>query len=257
LTTDHQVVLASRAGALLALDLQGRIRWRRRADGQSWTNEVHRLLQYGDQLAAVRHHTVDLLDMRTGALKSTYDAVGEITGADANGKSMCLVEGSGLHCFPEGNRDFLYGHGVSMSQNLICTTQDDAKDQNVTCLSANGGAELWKRQLYVHDAAPVQDGPRMFVRLNGGLRALNSADGSTVWGTEDDAAPLMIPTGFGLLERDMAGQPVLRDPETGELRRVWPQVQWRESAAVHGKWAAIADFDVVWLLDLSDRSKLP
>jgi hypothetical protein len=251
LAAGQQVILASRYGALLALDMRGTVHWSRPADDQMWTdenaNEVTHLFRHGDEIIVVRWHTLEHLDPNTGATKSTYQAQGYITGADATETSMCFVDGSGLQCLNGGNLKLAKGHGVSVSRDQICTVSGDGNDQHLACLSARTLSELWTRPFFILDGIPVQDGLRVFVDTFGGLTALRSADGSILWAINSGNTG-RLPTEYGLLTQDSRLE--LRDSQTGELRRVWPQVHGT-NVAVHGKWAAIADFDVVWLLDLS------
>ncbi len=100
---------------------------------------------------------------------------------------------------------------------------------------------------------PVQDGSRVLVESYEGLTALRSVDGSVLWTIAESVNSGHLPTEYGLLTTDPTGRPELRDPQTGELRRVWPQV-YGTHVAVHGQWAAVGDFDVVWLLDLSKQN---
>ena len=261
LIAGQQVILASRYGALLALDLEGRVQWSRQADSQNWTdenrNEVTRLIRYSAELIVVRWHSVERLNLKSGAAGSTYNATGFVGGADATETSMCLVDGSGLRCEPGGNRDLSHAHAVSVSQDLVCTVAGDWKDQRLACLSANTLSQLWQQPVFVKDDTPVQDGPRLFVYTWDELMALRSADGSILWATRETGySNRLLPTEYGLLSCDPAGRVELRDPQTGEFRRVWPQVHWMSGgAAVHGEWAAIADLDVVWLIDLSSHDQ--
>jgi hypothetical protein len=256
LTAGQQVILASRYGSLLALDMRGAVRWSRPADNQHWTeenaNELTHLFRWGDEIIAVRWHTLEHLDPSTGATKSTYQAKGYISGADTTEASLCFVDGSGLRCLNEGNREFLNGRGVSVTSERICAVSGDGSDYHLACLSGSTLSELWNRPFRYSVAAPVQDGLRVFVETWEGLTALRSLDGSILWTIAENVNSYHLPTEYGLLTRDPTGRPELRDPQTGELRRVWPQVHGTK-VAVHGKWAAITDSEVVWLVDLSGR----
>lgn len=260
LAAGEQVILASRYGALLALDMQGRVRWNRPSDSQHWTdesaNELTHLFWWNDELIVVRWHTLEHVDPSIGATKSTYQAKGYIGGADATDTSLCSVDGSGLRCMNGGNREFLNGRGVSVTSNRICTVSGDGGDYRLACLSGSTLSELWTRSFRYGIASPVQDGLRVVVETYEGLTALRSVDGSILWTITEDMNSYHMPTAYGLLTRDGTGRTELRDPQTGELRRLWPNV-YGTKAAVQGKWAAIADSDVVWLLDLSigDKSR--
>jgi outer membrane protein assembly factor BamB len=257
LAAGQQVVLASRYGALLALDMQGRVRWSRAADSQQWTdetaNELTHLFWWKNEIIVVRWHTVEHLDPTNGATKATYPATGYIGGADATDTSLCFVDGSGLHCLDGGHREFLNGRGVSATSDRICTASGDGGDYNLLCLSGGTLSELWTRSFRYDIGTPVQDGSRVVVETYEGLTALRSVDGSILWTVAEEVNSYHVPTAYGLLTRDGMGRPELRDPQTGELRRFWPQV-YGTKVAVQGKWAAIADFDVVWLLDLSAQA---
>jgi len=258
----RQVILASEGGAILALDLRGGLRWRRPADNENRTersnNVVRKLLRYADDLVVVRSHTLERLDLNTGETKSTYKASGSIMGADATDRSMCLIDADGLHCLSGKNREFSNGRSVSVSQDLICTTEGVESDQLLNCLSASALSELWKRpfQSYRFDMTLQQDGPRLYFYTNDGLTALRSIDGAILWATAETwVSNALLPTEYGLLTQDNTGKPELRDPKTGEIRRIWPQTRVSK-AAVHGKWAAIADAEgVLWLLNLSSQGK--
>jgi len=44
----------------------------------------------------------------------------------------------------------------------------------------------------------------------------------------------------------------LLDPQTGELRRLWPQIRSVRSLTFHGDFAAAATIDdILWLVELS------
>ena len=250
------MILASRYGALLALDMQGRVRWSRPADSQHWTDEsadeLIRLFRWNNEIIVVRWHTLEHLNPSNGATKSTYHAKGYIGGADATDASLCFVDGSGLQCLNGGNREFLNGRGVSVTPDRICTVSGDGGDYRLACLSGSTLSELWTRSFRYGIAVPVQDEFHVVVETYEGLTALRSLDGSILWTVAEAVNSYHVPTAYGLLTSDSTGRPELRDPQTGELRRFWPQV-YGTKVAVQGKWAAIADFDVVWLLDLSAR----
>jgi hypothetical protein len=234
--------------------MQGRVLWSRPADSQRWTDEyadeLTHLFRWGDEIIAVRSHTLEHLDPSTGATRSTDHAKGFIVGAGTTESSLCFVDGSGLRCLNGKNSEFSNGRGVSVTSERICTVSGDRGDYQLACLSGSMFSELWKRPFPYEIAAPVQDGLRVFVETGHGLTALRSGDGSILWTIAENVNSDHLPTGYGLLTQDDTGRPELRDPQTGELRRVWPEV-YGTKVAVHGKWAAIADSDVVWLLDLS------
>jgi hypothetical protein len=99
----------------------------------------------------------------------------------------------------------------------------------------------------------------LFVYSREGLTALRSADGSILWTTSETwYSGGLLPTEYGLLSQAPTSGVALRDPQTGELRRVWPQILGMpDRAALHGKWAAIANLDVLWLIDLSGEDNNP
>ena len=110
-------------------------------------------------------------------------------------------------------------------------------------------------------ASQLAFGESCDIRRGGGInlsvvRVGDTEDGSILWTVAEHSDSGRLPTAYGLLTQDSTGSPELRDPQTGELRRLWPQVHGTK-VAVQGKWAAIADFDVVWLLDLSTGNQSP
>jgi outer membrane protein assembly factor BamB len=253
LSDDQQVILGSESGALMAFDRQGRMRWSRPA-GQNSTDEVKRLLRFADELLVLREHTLERLDSDTGATRATVQATDAIVGADSNGRSACWMDGAGLHCLPSGSRNFSNGGSVSIFNDSVCTTTGAASDQVMTCLSFGALAELWRWPFHsnAYHARVAQDGPRVYVYTSGGLTAIRSTDGATLWGTgEPWVSQELLATRYGLLGEDDTGSLQLRDPQTGEIRRVWPQVRATLTPAVHGKWTAVFDHGVLWLLNLS------
>lgn len=93
----------------------------------------------------------------------------------------------------------------------------------------------------------------MFVPTDNELTAFDSSDGSMQWtaygGQESHGTTL--PTDYGLLVQSITYRLELRDLQTGEVRRVWPQVPGVARVAVQGQFAAVADLDGgLWLIDL-------
>ena len=255
LATGQQVILASRYGGLLALDMHGAVQWRRPDDDQRWTeesaNELTRLFRWRDEIIAVRWHTLEHLDPDTGATKSTYLARGYIKGAAQTDTSLCFVDGSGLRCLNEGSREFSNGRDVSATSDRMCTISGDAGGYQLACLSNGTLLDAWKRPFPNSITHPVQDGLRVYISTSEGLTALRSVDGAILWTIAENPISV-LPTEYGLLTEGSTGHLELRDAQTGELLRVWPDVKAMK-VAVQGKWAAVASSDVVWLLDLSAK----
>src|SRR5260370_31927255 len=77
---DH-LILANLDGGLLSLDQRGRVRWRREARGQD--DGIRSLILRGDDIVAIRLGSVEQLDAKTGATKSTIPAADFIRDADS------------------------------------------------------------------------------------------------------------------------------------------------------------------------------
>ena len=62
-----------------------------------------------------------------------------------------------------------------------------------------------------------------------------------------------MPTNYGLLVQSNTYELELRDLQTGEVRRVWPQTPGVGRIAVRRQFAAVVDLHGgLWLVDLSN-----
>jgi len=264
LVIGEQVVFDTWKGDVFALDGRGNMLWRN--DSASGKNtDVQRLLKLGDGVVVVRKRVVEQLDARTGKLKHRVDAEGEIKDADGINTSVCFVDENGLHSLNGGSGRkgaFKDATGVSVSEKAVCVTSGTEETEGfVTYLNADGATEKWSQSIKdKHPVVPIQDGARVFVPASNSLTAFDASNGSLLWTTEDESLSRdeIVPTRFGVL---MYGRPMLelRDPQTGEVLRAWPEI-WAvnqmavHQIAVHGRFAAISTSgDILWLVDLEQE----
>ncbi len=268
LAAGERVILASREGAVLALDLRGRVLWSRKL-GEDGDDEIRRLVPRGDDIVVVRERALELLDSRTGATKSRSQAVDFIRDADSAQEFVYFVDGRGLR--PLGGQSglglqFPDALGVSVTGKAVCVTSGAfGHSGRLTCLTADTLIEQWSRPIGDawtggHGIAPVQDGFRVFAPTDKDLTAFDASNGSLLWTTEGglESHGTIIPTPYGLLLENSDYHVELRDPQTGEVRRVWPRINGVWHIAVHERFAAVADMDeILWLVDLSDEGNRP
>jgi outer membrane protein assembly factor BamB len=261
LVIGKQIVFDSWKADLFALDERGNIVWRMSSVGGE-NNQVQRLLKLGDDIVVVRQRAVEQLDAKTGKIKYRAEAEGEIKDADGTNTSVYFVDGSGLHSLNGKSgreRIFKDARGISVSEKAICITTGTAEtDSRITCLNADNLTEQWSQSTKdKQPKAPIQDRAKVFVSAQNSLTAFNASDGSLLWTTEDASLSRseIVATQYGLL---ISGSPMLKilDPQTGEVRRIWPEILGARLIAVHGRFAAIATgfgSGILWLVDLEQE----
>jgi outer membrane protein assembly factor BamB len=261
LTLQSHVILASHEGDVIALDQYGHVLWRREVGSEK--NEIRRLVQYDEDLIVVCDNSVYRLNAQNGITKSTIQAIDSIRDADSTGELGFFVDGSKLRSLSDGStadHPFASGLGVSVSGRAVCVT---SSDRRVTCLTPDTQFPIWTHSImdsntWGHSVAPIQDGTRVFVSTFRDLTAFDTTDGTILWntsgGTEGND---IVPTEYGLLLMENTHYKLeLRDPQTGEVRRVWSQPRGVRQLAVHKRFAAVADIDeVVWLIDVGGAGK--
>jgi hypothetical protein len=264
LAAGERVILASREGAVLALDLRGRVLWSRKL-GEDGDDEIRRLVPRGDDIVVVRERALELLDSRTGETISRDRAVDFIRDADSGRESVYYLDGHGLRPLSGGpghEVQFPDALGVSVTGKAVCLTAGRfGHSGRLTCLTADTLIEQWSRPIGDvwtggHGVAPVQDGVRVFAPTDKDLTAFDASSGSLLWTAEGgrESHGTIIPTPYGLLLENSDYHVELRDPQTGEVRRVWPRIHGVWHIAVHERFAAVADMDeILWLVDLSDE----
>jgi hypothetical protein len=253
-----RVFLAAQEGGVIALGQRGQVVWRTETDDER--NEIRRLISRGEEIVLVRLNSVDRLDVNTGATKSTIPSDGLIRDADSTHKSGFFVDVRGLRSFGDvGGPEHQLSHtlGVSVNEQSVCVTSGGAEDR-ITCLAPDTLSVQWTRPIgkngtWGHGVAPIQNGPQVFVPTDNELTAFDSSDGSMQWtaygGQESHGTT--VPTDYGLLVQSITYRLELRDLQTGEIRRVWPQIPGVARVAVHRQFAAVADLDGgLWLVDL-------
>jgi PQQ-like domain len=262
LAAGDEVILAAREGGLLSLDQRGRALWRREAGDQS--NRVLRLILRGDDIVVVRDSSLEQLDVKTGVTKSTIQAIDFIEDADSAQTIAFFVDGWGLRSVSNGTRpkrQLLHAQAVSVTRQSVCVTSGGSENR-VTCLAPDTLSPQWTRPIaangtWGHSVAPIQDESRVFVPTDSDLTAFRASDGSTLWTTRggQESHGLIVSTSYGLLIQNSHYELELREPQIGEVRRVWPQIHGVACLAVHQQFAVVADFDgVLWLVDLSSTS---
>jgi len=147
--------------------------------------------------------------------------------------------------------------GVSVNQQSVCVTATAPEDR-ITCLAPDSLSLQWtqpigKHGTWGHGVAPIQNGSQVFVPTDTELTAFNAADGSMQWtafgGQESHGTT--VATDYGLLVQSMTYKLELRDLQSGEVRRVWPQMQGVARIAIHEHFAAVADLDgALWMVSL-------
>jgi len=259
LAAGERVILASGGGALVAVDLHGKVLWSTDSEVDS-EDRISRLVARGEDVVAVQGNTLKLLDAKTGAAKTWDQAVGCVRDVDSSGISVYFLDELGLRPLSGGpghEIQFPGAAGVSVTGKAVCVTSGGAGGGRVTCFDASTLAEQWSRPVGKsgtrgHEVAPVQDGGRVFVPTNEDLSAFDASNGSLLWTEAEDSHRNVVPTGYGLLLENREQQLELRDAQNGEVRRVWPRIHGLMRLAVHERFAAVADMDqILWLVDLS------
>jgi len=247
LAVGDELILAGRSGALLALDSRGNLLWRRIDN-----NQIRCLVRKGNDLLVAREHFLEQLDLRTGARKAEDRAAEWILDAAATDTAACLIDESGLRCLDGRKIEFRGGRGISITKQALCLTEEQSFGHgHLICLNPMTLSPLWRAPVQAHVGTPLQDGSRVFVYTNDDLTAFRTSDGSVLWSTYERHADDPIPSDYGSLLKNDDYRLELRDPETGEVRRVWPEMPLIDRIAVHNNFAAIAGRDVLWLVDLS------
>ena len=258
LVVRDRVFLAAQEGDVIALDQRGQVVWRRDTDDER--NEIRRIISRGDEIVLVRLNSVDQLDVNTGATKSTIPSNSLIADADSIHQHGFFLDARGLRAFGDvaGQEHQLSDAlGVSVNERSVCVASGGAEDR-ITCLAPDTLSVQWTRPIgkhgtWGHSVAPIQNGSQVFVPTDDELTAFDSSDGSMQWTAYggQESHGVTVPTDYGLLVQSSTYTLELRDLHTGEVRRVWPQIRGVARDAVHGQFAAVADFDGgLWLVDL-------
>jgi len=258
LVVRDRIFLAAQEGGVVALDRRGQVVWRRETDDER--DEIRRLVSRGEEIVLVRLNSVDQLDVNTGATKSTIPSDGLISDADSTYNSGFFIDGRGLRSFGDvAGPEHRLSHalGVSVNEQSVCVTSGGAQDR-LTCLAPDTLSVQWARPIgqhgtWGHGVAPIQNGSQVFVPTDNELTAFDASDGSMRWTTYggQESHGTTVPTDYGLLVQSITYRPELRDLQTGEVRRVWPQIRGVARVAVHCQFAAVADLDGrLWLIDL-------
>jgi hypothetical protein len=258
LAVRDRVFLTSQEGGVIALDNRGHVVWSRETDDES--NEIRRLISHGDEILIVRLNSVDRLDPNTGVTKSTVPSHGLLTDAGSTDSFAFFIDGRGLHSLHDPaalQPQFSSAVGISVNQQSVCVTATAPEDR-ITCLAPDTLAVQWTRPIgkhgtWGHGIAPIQNGFQVFVPTDNELTAFDASDGRMQWtaygGQESHGTT--VATAYGLLVQSMTYKLELRDLQSGEVRRVWPQMQGVARIAVHEHFAAVADLDGgLWLVDL-------
>jgi hypothetical protein len=258
---DH-VILAGRGGSLVSVDGRGHVLWQRKTDNAS--NETVRVSLRGDDIVIARLLSVEQVDAKTGATKSVFTGVDFVKDADATQSLAFFVDKRGLRSLNGGStsayQDFSSAIGVSVTQRSVCVTSSGGPVDRVTCMSPDTLATQWTRPIgrngtWGHGLAPIQDGSRVFVLTDQDLTAFAASDGTMLWTIfgGQEAHGRTVPTDDGLLMQSIHYKLELRDSSTGEVRRVWPQIEGVSQLTVHDQFAAVAAIDgALWILDLQD-----
>jgi hypothetical protein len=260
---EDRVILASQEGDLVSLDWQGRELWHRDAGDEN--NEIRRLIHRGDEVVVVHLRSLEQLELKTGKIgkaKFTIPAADFITDADSSQSFGFFIDGWGLRSFSDGaspGQPFSKAVGVSVVQESVCVTYGGS-DNRVTCLTPDTLSPRWTRSVgsngtWGHSVAPILDGSRVIVTTDSSFTAFRASDGAMLWTSHggQETHGKTLPTGYGLLTQNYNYKLELRDPSTGEVRRVWPQIQGVARLAVEQNFALVADLDdALWLVDLSD-----
>jgi PQQ-like domain len=255
LVVRNRMFLGAQEG-IIAIDQRGKVVWRREAYDE--VNQMRRLISRGDEIVLVRLNSLDQLDINTGAVKSTIPSDGTIRDADSTSKSGFFVDGRGLRYFGDAaGPEYRLSHaiGVSVNEQSVCVT---SADDRITCLAPVTLAVQWTRPIgangtWGHDVAPIQYGSQVFVSTDNELTAFDASDGFMRWTASggQESHGITAPTDYGLLVPSNTYKLELRDLQTGEVRRVWPQIPGVERVAVLRQFAAVVDFKGgLWLIDL-------
>jgi outer membrane protein assembly factor BamB len=268
LITGNQLIIATEQGDLFSIDTQGRELWQKiagnRTDDMEAGSPIIRLLRQGDELIVVRTKSLERLDLKTGATTSTISEAETVLDADSTQQSLFFLDNKGLHSLdgPRLDRPLPVPAGVSATPQSVCVTYG-GPDGRVTCFAPDTMSPKWTRPVggYVawgNVGAPFQDTSQVVVRTDKELMAFRASDGSILWTTQGqwESHGQMTPTNYGLLleNRDYALE--LRDPATGEVRRVWPQVKPAQ-IAVQQQYVAVRGLNGdLWLIDLREFGTL-
>jgi len=263
LVAGDQFILASQEGDLLSLGRRGHVIWSKEAADDE-NIEIRRLIHRGDDIFVVYTLSLEQIDAKTGEAISKIPAVDFIRDADSSQAAVFFVDGRGLRAvdsFAGAEPAFSRTLGVSVSQDLVCVTSVSPENR-VVCMEPQSLSPRWTGSIgsngtWGHGIAPIQYDSRVFVTTDNTFSAFNASDGALLWTTfgGQETHGVTMPTEYGLLTQNYHYQLELRDPDTGEVRRVWPKIHGVARMAVQQQFAAVADLDdVLWLVDLSDSS---
>jgi len=260
LVVGERIVLATRDGDLLGLDIRGKVLWHRTEKGGR-NDEISGLILSGSNVVTVRSRKLEVLDPISGNKQAEVPAFKYITSAASSGASTFFVDGDRLRSLtnePQPEIRIPNLRAVSVTPAAICVSASAFNEAGrVRCLKADTLDELWSYPIRSQAAAPVQDGSRVYVATDNDLSALNANDGSLLWTTASSQAAFgnVVPTVEGLLLANDNSQLELRDPQTGQVRRVWPRVSYFQHISAHDRFAVVTDPDgIVWLIDLAGEA---
>jgi len=257
-------ILSSHEGFVAALDRTGKIVWQRKP--KSDNDQLEGLFAFGKDLFVFSRQSVELLDVDNGKVKAMTRGTNIFSSAVSPAAAYFLDSGK-LRSFndpSELNAPILGGLGLAVAGNALCASNGYPKNV-ISCLALNTLSPLWTMQYadwQKSEGLPeiIADGARAIVITDEFVASVNASDGSIVWSSSDgfSARRGLGVTEFGLLVHNAHGQLELRDPEFGEVLRLWPQIVPSGSMAAYGRLAAVRDLrDILWFVDLAGTAAAP
>lgn len=258
-------ILASQEGGLTRLNQLGETVWQSLPDKDS--DDIRRLVPFGKEILVIRSSSIERVNPMSGAIIARVQPIPGLVDADVAGSKAFFLDEKGLHSLATPKKTaygISNGLGVSVTDDLICVTSG-GDETRITCLTPGDLTLQWSNPVgndttWGNSAAALQTGSSVLVCTNYDLTAFDESTGDVDWSTQANQFNQgeFYTTDAGFLIENNEFTPELRDLATGEVLRVWPQVEGINRLSVHGNLAAAATFDgALWLLDLDDPPPPP
>ncbi len=264
LVDKDRIILSDRIGSALALDRTGRVIWRRTSKDDSGQNEIHRILKAGDDIVLMRRKSIEKVDRNTGATKLLASAEDIIHDADSDGTSVWFLdEKSGLHAFNENSSNWTPvadGLRLFTMPDLLCIATAGS-GARIGCLKPHSISLQWEQPIadpkdWVSASALLAYDTSLLLKTSHDLISFAKSDGTVLWKVpERTGLDRLASTPFGFLSSNFHYELELRDPETGEVRKIWDNLTGIR-LAVDGSWAVASgsrsgDSETLWIVDLA------
>jgi len=255
-TRESLLVLGSYVGDLVALDVHGQIRWK--SEARDKNDHIQKMTLYGDDLVVMRWKGLELRDFETGAVRSIAEEV-QSNGIVSTPAHVFWIDKRGLHSWGDAPaRDYALADaaGVSLTQSSVCVTSRES-DHPVMCLDPESLALQWTQPVssagWFNDVQPIPDGERLYVLTDRDLTSFDAKNGTIFWSSSAgwEALQTISPCDAGILIQNGRYRLELRDRGSGEVLRLWPEIDGVSRLTVSGHIAAVTDLHgALWLIDL-------